>query len=154
MKIDPRQIPEEGIELSGSIPTVDYDVPIGEIRGWDKIQYRFQAHKVGQEVTITGTLSSNFEMPCARCLDFIPWKLEIKDFCQVLAAPDEALLDLTPLIREDIILALPLAARCELDGAGRCPRSGRVYTPPSQDDFAEKRRATVWRDLDQLKTEN
>ena len=154
MKIDPRQIPEEGLELTGSVPLADYDIPIGEIRGWNSIHYRFQAHKVGQEVTITGTLASNFETPCARCLDFIPWELKINDFCQVLAAPDEALLDLTPLIREDIILALPLAARCELDGAGRCPRSGKVYTLPNQDDFAEKRRATVWRDLDQLKTEN
>ena len=154
MKIDPRQIPEEGLELTGSIPLSDYDIPIGEIRGWDKIHYHFQLNKVGAEVTITGTLVSNFDTPCARCLDFIPWELKINDFCQVLAAPDDALLDLTPLIREDIILALPLAARCELDGAGRCPRSGRVYAPPSQDDFAEKRRASVWRDLDQLKTEN
>lgn len=154
MKIDPRQIPEEGLELTGSLPLTDYDIPIGEIRGWNVIHYRFQARKVGPEVTITGTLSANFETPCARCLDFIPWELKINDFCQVLAAPDEALLDLTPLIREDIILALPLAARCELDGAGRCLGSGKVIAFPRPDDFAEKRRATVWRDLDQLKTEN
>ncbi|MCX6936074.1 MAG: hypothetical protein NTZ01_07810 [Verrucomicrobia bacterium] len=154
MKIDPRQIPEEGIELTGSIPLSDYDIPIGGIRGWDKIEYRLHATRVGSEVTILGSLFSEFEIPCARCLDFIPWALEVNDFDHLCSVPDDTLLDLTPLIREDIILALPLAARCELDGAGKCPRSGRVFIPSDRDAFADKRRATVWRDLDQLTTEN
>ena len=154
MKIDPRQIPEEGLTLSGSLSVTDYDLPPGETQGWDKINYRLNFARIDKEVTITGTLSSEFKITCARCLDFIPWKLNIKDFCQICPIQDDALLDLTPWIREDIILALPLAARCELDGEGRCPYSGRVFTPSDRDDFAEKRRATVWRDLDRLKTEN
>jgi uncharacterized protein len=154
MKIDPRQIPEEGLTLSGSLAASDYDLPPGETQGLDKIHYQLHAVRTGSDVTITGTLSSEFKISCSRCLDFIPWSLNIKDFCQICPVQDDALLDLTPLIREDIILALPLAARCELDGAGRCPYSGRVFTPSDRDDFAEKRRATVWRDLDRLKTEN
>ncbi|NDC80327.1 MAG: hypothetical protein EB090_03520 [Verrucomicrobia bacterium] len=154
MRIDPRQIPDGGLTLSGSLPVVDYDLPPGETQGWDKIRYDLHLVRTGKEVTITGTLSSDFKITCSRCLDFIPWNLNIKDFCQVLQVEEDSLLDLTPLIREDIILALPLAARCELDGAGRCPYSGRVFTPSDRDDFAEKRRATVWRDLDRLKTEN
>ena len=154
MKIDPRTIPEEGLQLTGSLPLADYDVPAIGIRGWDKIDYQLTFNRMESEVTVLGSLSAKFESSCARCLDFIPWSLEVKDFGHLCPITDGDLLDLTPLIREDIILALPLAARCELDGAGRCPRSGRVYAPPSQDDFAEKRRATVWRDLDQLKTEN
>lgn len=154
MKIDPRQIPEEGLTLTGSLPVADYDLPPGETQGWERINYHLNLFRTGKEVTITGTLSSEFRTTCARCLDFIPWSLNIKDFCQVCPIQDDDLLDLTPWIREDIILALPLAARCELDGAGRCPYSGRVFTPSDRDDFAEKRRATVWRDLDRLKTEN
>ena len=154
MKIDPRQIPDGGLTLSGSLSASDYDLPPGETQGWDKIHYDLQLVRTGKEVTVTGTLSSDFKITCSRCLDFIPWKLNIKDFCQVCQVEEDSLLDLTPLIREDIILALPLAARCELDGAGRCPYSGRVFTPSDRDDFAEKRRATVWRDLDRLKTEN
>ncbi len=153
MKIDPRQIPESGLDLKGSLPAAEYGIPMEGIIGWNTIDYTLHAVRTGADVTVTGTLGASFQIQCARCLDPIPWKLEIKDFCQILNLPDEAVADLTPLIREDIILALPLAPRCELDSAGRCPRSGRVFAPGT-DDFAEKRRATVWRDLDRLKTEN
>ena len=44
MKIDPRQIPEEGLTLSGSLPTVDYDLPPGGTQGFDKIHYQLHAH--------------------------------------------------------------------------------------------------------------
>ncbi|NDH86071.1 hypothetical protein EBY67_03325 [bacterium] len=154
MKIDPRTIPEEGLQLTGSLPLADYDVPTTGIRGWDKIDYQLTLNRMESEVTVLGSLSAKFESSCARCLDFIPWTLEVKDFGHLCPITGEDLLDLTPLIREDIILALPLAARCELDGAGKCPRSGKVFTFSDQDDFAEKRRATVWRDLDRLTTEN
>ena len=153
MKIDPRQIPEGGLTLKGSLPVADYAIPAENIIGWNTMDYSFQVVRTGAEITVTGTLEASFQIQCARCLDPIPWKLEINDFCQILSVPDDSVADLTPLIREDIILALPLAPRCELDSAGRCPRSGRVFAP-GQDDFAEKRRATVWRDLDQLKREN
>ena len=153
MKIGPRAIPESGLSLKGSLPVADYAIPAENIIGWNTVDYSFQVNRTGSEITVTGTLGASFEIQCARCLDPIPWHLKINDFCQILSVPDEAVADLTPLIREDIILALPLAPRCELDGAGRCPRSGRVFAS-GKDDFAEKRRATVWRDLDQLKTEN
>ncbi len=153
MKIDPRKIPESGLTLQGSLPVADYAIPAENITGWSTLDYSLQVNRNGSEITVTGTLEASFQIQCARCLDPIPWKLEIKDFCQILSVPEEAVADLTPLIREDIILALPLAPRCELDSAGRCPRSGRVFAP-GKDDLAEKRRATVWRDLDQLKREN
>jgi len=153
MKIDPRQIPESGLTLQGSLPVADYAIPAENITGWNTLDYSLQVNRNGSEITVTGTLGASFQIQCARCLDPIPWKLKINDFCQILSVPEEAVADLTPLIREDIILALPLAPRCELDSGGRCPRSGRVFAP-GKDDFAEKRRATVWRDLDQLKREN
>jgi uncharacterized protein len=153
MKIDPRAIPESGLSLQGSLPVADYAIPADNITGWNTLDYSFQVNRTGSEITVTGTLGASFQIQCARCLDPIPWTLEINDFCQILSVPEDSVADLTPLIREDIILSLPLAPRCELDSAGRCPRSGRTFAP-SQDDFAEKRRATVWRDLDQLKREN
>ena len=153
MKIDPRAIPESGLDLQGSLPVAEYGIPAEGITSWNTIEYSLHVARIGSELTVTGTLGASFQIQCARCLDPIPWKLEIKDFCQILSVPDEAVADLTPLIREDIILALPLAPRCELDSAGRCPRSGRVFAP-GKDDFAEKRRASVWRDLDRLKREN
>ena len=153
MRIDPCAIPESGLSLKGSLPVADYAIPAENIIGWNTVDYSFQVNRTGSEITVTGTLGASFEIQCARCLDPIPWHLKINDFCQILSVPDEAVADLTPLIREDIILALPLAPRCELDGAGRCPRSGRVFAS-GKDDFAEKRRATVWRDLDRLKREN
>lgn len=153
MKIDPLEIPDEGLELSGSLAVADYDIPVGEIQGWKDFQYRFQITKMENQITVMGTLSASFNATCSRCLDPLPWKLEVKDFCHLLDCPGEAVLDLTPLIREDIILALPIAIRCELDSGDKCPRSGRVFAF-NEEDFAEKRRATVWRNLDQLKTEN
>jgi len=153
MKIDPRQIPESGLTLQGSLPVADYAIPAENIIGWNTLDYSLQVSRHGSEITVTGTLGASFQIQCARCLDPIPWQLEIKDFCRIVTVPEDAVADLTPLIREDMILSMPLAPRCELDSAGRCPRSGREFAP-GKDDFAEKRRVLVWRDLDQLKREN
>ena len=89
MKIDPRQIPESGLTLKGSLPVADYAVPAENITGWNTLDYSLQVNRTGSEITVTGTLGASFQIQCARCLDPIPWKLEINDFCQILSVPED-----------------------------------------------------------------
>jgi uncharacterized metal-binding protein YceD (DUF177 family) len=58
---------------------------------------------------------------------------------------------LTPFIREDILLGLPLTAACQLDEKFRCPQSGKKFAPKEK---AEKpiHGKDTWKALDQLKT--
>ena len=37
MRIDPRQIPEGGLNLKGSLPVADYAIPAENIIGWTTI---------------------------------------------------------------------------------------------------------------------
>ena len=63
-------------------------------------------------------------------------------------APHPASIDLTPLIREDILLELPMNAVCQLSAEGRCPVTGEIYRPPESS--GEISTEDVWSELDKL----
>ena len=92
--------------------------PAGALR-WD-----FSARLFDTELLVTGSASAEFEGFCARCGKHIKFTVsEPLSFSMEVGANDvEA--DLTPEIREAILLALPLNPLCRDDCPGLCPRCG------------------------------
>lgn len=85
-------------------------------------------------ILVQGTLESHVMTECGRCLTSLlhPVKLEIEELFSFPASPDtvysiddDGNLDLTPLLREEAILALPMGIVCEPDCAGLCPECGQ-----------------------------
>lgn len=56
--------------------------------------------------------------------------------------------DLTPFIREDILLVLPAHPRCDWDGQKVCEGAGEWKTPAENPEET----ADAWEALDKLKT--
>ena len=56
-----------------------------------------------------------------RCLEAFPFEIEVKEFTvhTELAGPE--LVDLTPFMREDILLNLPAYPHCDREGGRICP---------------------------------
>ena len=91
-------------------------------------------------VLVTGTVSAPLTGQCARCLDPLTDELDV-DFCELFAYRDSAtdetteqdevfrvdgeLLDVEPVVRDAIVLALPWTPLCREDCPGLCPECGQ-----------------------------
>lgn len=105
-----------------------------------------QVRKVREEIVIEGRVSSWIQMSCARCLK--PHQVHLDDSFEVKYLPYPQELDsveeielnetdmgityytgedinLTELVREQVLLLLPVKALCKTDCAGLCPSCGK-----------------------------
>jgi uncharacterized protein len=133
--IDTRELPRR----PGSQRKVDIQAPAPDDLGVGMIgvppgarldlQLRLEA--VMEGVLVSGTATGPLAGECARCLDPIASTLEV-DLQELYAYPesdateDEAerldgdLLDLEPVLRDAVVLALPLTPLCREDCGGLC----------------------------------
>jgi uncharacterized protein len=89
-----------------------------------------------QGLLVTGDFSGETSMECARCLKIFEGKLhwsmtELYAFTKKslseseLLVPDDAQIDLAPLIREYALLEIPISPICKPDCKGLCPVCGQ-----------------------------
>lgn len=84
-------------------------------------------------VLVTGPLAGVMAFTCARCLKPFrrSFSLEVRELFAVGARPgddqyplQEGYIDLEPMIRDVVVLAMPFAPLCRPDCRGLCPRCG------------------------------
>lgn len=143
--------PDLGIELIG--------VPEGS-----SIEVRLRLEAVMEGVLATGQAAAKLTGECARCLDPIEDSVEVQ-FQELYVYPeseaeeDEAsrlegeLLDLEPVLRDSVVLALPFRPVCREDCRGLCVQCGaRLSDDPghTHEEGVDPR----WASLSVLKTSN
>jgi uncharacterized protein len=95
---------------------------------------------VTEGVLVTGTVHAAVEGECSRCLDPVSSALAV-EICELFAYPDSAtdettdedeisrivddLIDLEPVVRDLVVLALPMSPLCREDCAGLCVECGQ-----------------------------
>ncbi len=121
MKIHLRQIPVDGLHLEG-----EEDCPIpqpdpAQARCAGPLRYALEVGVSEGALWVKGTLTQPVELHCVRCLEAFPFDIEVKDFAvhTELAGPE--VIDLTPFMREDILLNLPAYPHCDREGGRICP---------------------------------
>ena len=82
----------------------------------------------------------------------MPWPVRAK-VEHLFEAPHPNSIDMTPLIREDILLELPLNAVCRLEADGRCPVTGEIYQPRPESSGTLAGQE-VWDALSKIKTKD
>jgi uncharacterized metal-binding protein YceD (DUF177 family) len=149
MKIHLRQIPAQGLHLEG-----DEDCPLpqldpGEPRCAGPLRYALDVGISDGALWATGELRQPVELHCVRCLEAFAFDIHVKDFTvhTELTGPEE--LDLTPFVREDILLNLPPYPHCDREGGRVCPAPLALKNPP--DGQVLEARPPDWSALDQLK---
>lgn len=150
MKILIREIPSDGLQLTEELSTADYDLPVSDYTDWKTIECDLTIHLHGDECLVQGSLSTHMKAPCGRCLDPIDVTISIPDFTHAYEIAGKESIDLTQEIREDILLNLPLAPRCELNAESRCPISGKIFQDITSG-FETETRETIWGALEKLK---
>jgi len=139
VKIDLTNIPSEGKEANFILepdwwkPDLDEDRIVGlesPLSAWMKI------YPAGKKIVVEGSLSTKLLLRCDRCLEPYSWDLS-KDFRIYLAISQfkgnvevELLEDdlnlefIDQVIREQLILNVPMKTLCTADCKGLCPICG------------------------------
>jgi uncharacterized protein len=111
---------------------------IGPIPGSDLV-LDLRLESVSEGVLVSGTIQVMLTGECARCLDPLTSHLEV-DIQQLFVYPGNEIdeddeddeigqlvddyVDLEPVLRDAVVLALPLAPVCREDCPGLCPQCG------------------------------
>jgi uncharacterized metal-binding protein YceD (DUF177 family) len=131
-----------------------------EILGLDGASARAE-QPIGAELVVqkeeenflaTGWAALSLSLVCGRCAGWLPWPVRAK-VEHLFEAPHPNCIDLTPLIREDILLELPLNAVCRLGAEGRCPVTGEIYQPHPETS-GTLAGEEVWEALSKIKTKD
>lgn len=75
------------------------------------------------EIIFTGRVATVITYQCGRCLEFFDKSVDL-DFQQVVT-PDQLDVDITPEIRETLLIDLPVRAICRENCKGICPTCGK-----------------------------
>ncbi|XVQ13165.1 YceD family protein [Spirillospora sp. CA-255316] len=116
----------------------DFGVEMVGVPEGSAIELDLRLEAVLEGVLVTGTARVPLKGECARCLDPIASTFEA-DFQELFVYPDTRsggnadddelrlegdLIDLEPVLRDSVVLALPLSPLCRDDCPGLCPECG------------------------------
>jgi DUF177 domain-containing protein len=146
VKIHLKQIPDDGLHLEG-----EEDCPIPEleadgIRCVGPMHYNIDIGVSGSALWANGSLSQPVELSCVACLEKFVHEIKVPAFALHTELHGPETVDLTPFIREDILLNLPPYPHCDREGGGR---KCKAAIPKS--DEQDIKRQPDWSALDKLK---
>jgi uncharacterized metal-binding protein YceD (DUF177 family) len=150
MKIHLRQIHAEGLHLEGEEECPIPDLAPEDVRCIGPLRYALDLGIAEGALWATGSLTQPVELRCVRCLEPFPFDIEAKAFSIHVDLTGPELIDLTPYLREDILLNLPAHPHCDREGGRICPAAIRPDTGGPAPEGTEKRKPD-WSALDKLK---
>jgi uncharacterized metal-binding protein YceD (DUF177 family) len=157
LTINLRHLAKRDLRLEGTIPANHLGLneldPM--IRVPEEIGYRLEVQKLDQSLLVQGHLSVPLECECVRCLKKFTWQIELDHFAVDLPLEGEEavvegdFVDLTPYVREDIVLAFPQHPLCEPGCVGlkKPVPSGNEAQPGKESQTT----SSVWAVLNELK---
>jgi DUF177 domain-containing protein len=145
MKINVSEIPPQGFNIDKEFPEGSIDSSDIEDGKLQNVRFRGRLSMVNNRLEISGQLNGVWELHCARCLNVFPFTFEspVRIYMRDAASmetektrglEDEDLdessfvgdmIDLNKLIREQMILHLPMKPICSEQCRGLCPICGQ-----------------------------
>ncbi len=146
-----KNLDREGVRLQGSVhcskmmlesePHAAFSSPIS---------YDLSARPVSGGVVVKGTVSTVMDCQCGRCLRRYQHRVDLRNVCHFYEKSAKEEIDLTPDIREDIIIALPQNFICGEGCKGLCTICGGDRNLKSCKCKAENKPDAAWQALDVL----
>ena len=150
MKIHLKQIPAAGLHLAGDEECPLQDVP--EVRCLGPLQYDLNVGVSEGGLWAQGSLAQKVELQCVGCLGRFAHEIRVPEFALHTDLRGPETVDITPFLREDILLNVPSYPRCDRDGTNVCRGAKqRELAEPSSSREADEKRQHDWGALDQLK---
>jgi uncharacterized protein len=157
--INLRELEKDDLHLEGELPVAELDIAnVDElIKGEEPLQYDLEVHKLEDSILAQGNVSLDLKCECARCLKPFIYRLELEDWaCHVALEGEEKTaiandcVDLTPMVREDILLGFPQHPLCKPE-CGGLPKKAIVKTKKASGAGQTKEKLSAWAELNKLK---
>lgn len=149
MKIHIPRIPEGGQHIESDEEGDILDLEQENIRTLEPVHYSVDVGLSDGGLFAVGQLHTLVEMECVSCLKRFPMPVEVPDFAVQIDLPGTELVDLTPMIREDIVLSLPSYPHCDWNGERTCEGPRLI----AKDDVPEPIEDPAWDALEKLRFE-
>jgi uncharacterized protein len=145
VKIHLKQIPVHGLHLDGDENCPINDLEAEGIRCAGSLHYNIDVGVAGGALWARGSLSQPVELRCVSCLETFMHEIYVPAFAVHTELHVPETVDLTPFMREDLLLNLPAHPRCDKDGNRVC-EAKRLETVEQ-----DTTRKPDWSALDKLK---
>ncbi len=132
LKVNLRHLEEDPVELEGQLTVAELDIDTKDevVRVEQPLDYALVVQKLDGGLLLQGRLRLELACQCVRCLKPFGLPLELERWaCHVPLEGEDAVkvvndcVDLTPFVREDILLELPQHPLCDPECRG-LPRTG------------------------------
>ncbi len=151
IKILVQRLTTEGFDFSGEEPPSLLDVNDEGILSISPVRYALKAALVNNGVIVTGRAETKLECRCGRCAASFPLAVSNSEVCHFYEGHDQAEIDLTDDIREDILITFPFYFVCSERCRGLCFKCGKNLNNGDCGCAVEESAVTPWSELDNLK---
>src|SRR5258706_5847592 len=157
--INLRHVQKKNLALQGDLPVAELEVESVDelIQFPGPLRYDLEIQEMERGLLVQGSWRLELICECVRCLKPFRQQLAFDDWaCHVpLEGEDQAKIindcvDLTPYLREDILLAFPQHPLCGKDCAGLPPPASAAGNQPNGDSQT-KETSSAWAALNKLK---
>ena len=151
VKIHLKQIPAQGLHLEGEENCPIQELEAGELRCAGPLRYQLEVGLSEGALWANGLLEQPVELQCVACLENFRYTIKVPAFALHLELHGPEAVDLTPLMREDLLLNLPAHPHCDRDGGRICQGAKPDTTAKLTEQEREAKREHDWEMLDKLK---
>jgi uncharacterized protein len=152
-----RRLKEKDAVLRGALPVDELDLDTHDemIRVTQPLQHELEVQLLDDSLLVRGWLKLTLECQCVRCLKPFQRGLELNPWaCHLPLAGEECVpvvndcADLTPYVREDMLLEFPRHPLCRPDCRGlEKTKTGRAKSAGGKNELSP----SAWAELDKLK---
>ena len=127
LAVNLRHLAAHSLQLQGELPAAELDIETRDemIGLTEPVEYDLEVEQLEGGLLLQGELHLRLQCQCVRCLKPFVHRLVLKPWiCHVPLRDEDAApvvndrVDLTPFVREDILLAFPQHPLCEPDCRG------------------------------------
>jgi uncharacterized protein len=152
-----RHLEEHDVSLRGELPVAELDLDTHDemIRATRPLRHEIEVQLLDDSLLLRGSLRLPLACRCVRCLKPFERELELNPWTLHLPLEGEEPVpvvndcaDLTPYVREDMLLELPQHPLCKTDCRGlEKMTTGKAHHTGGKDEAIP----SVWAELDKLK---
>ena len=159
LRINLRHLERADLPLTGELPVAELELETRDelIRPERPLHYELVVQRLDDNLLVRGRLVLPLACECVRCLKAFEYELQLPDWtCLVPLSGEEAVpitgdtVDLTPIFREDILLALPQHPLCKPE----CGGLKKPHPAKSKPGGSNRTEPAVWAELNKLKVRN
>jgi uncharacterized protein len=158
--INLRHVETRNVGLKGELSVAELDIDTKDelIQVTEPLVYELEVQRMEGGLLVQGRLVATLDCLCSRCLKPFKYELALDPWTAHLPLEGEEsvavvndCVDLTPYVREDILLEFPQHPLCEQECRGLPETNGGKAGTASSADQTESISSSAWAELNKLK---